>query len=633
MPNTVRSPLVPTLISVLMTFSAWPIFGQQPSRPQPPSKPSFADEVTVTATGIEVDIDEAPAAVTVITRGELDDAQADRVVDMLRRVPSVAVIGSGNEGKLTSLFTRGTNSNQTLVMLDGVRLNTPYFGGFDWSRLSTAGLEQIEIVRGPYSPLWGADAVGGVIHLRSRHAREGFDGRFFGEGGSNGWQRLEADIGWGSEIFDVYASGYDRQGDGELDNSDFSSRQFLATAGFSFGKRRSRLGFLAQNVETETGIPFASPGDPRPNRRQWGEHTLIAVPITWHISDRWSLEAVGSRVNTSVEFSDPDDLFMSESQTETTSSQLRLASHHHLGGHVLSWGGEWRSDEVDDASNFGPNLDGEQVAVTSVFLQETWTPNRALRLLLGVRWDDADTWGSETSPRVNLAWRLSERVELTAGYGTAFRPPSIGELYYPFSGNPELSAETSSSADLGFIFTSRGGVSRIEVTGFSTELDNLIEFDYVTFQNHNVGSATINGAEMAWTRSLGRRSASFVQAAYLDAEGDDGLPLLRRPRWSGTWTLHGQLSEHISGDLTLVYVGTRDDVDPITYQRLSAPSYATGDIALAYSLWNGVEVTARALNVFDEEYSEVLGYPAPGRRYFFGLRVGVDTPSRWRTTP
>ncbi|MEJ2582115.1 MAG: TonB-dependent receptor [Acidobacteriota bacterium] len=119
----------------------------------------------------------------------------------------------------------------------------------------------------------------------------------------------------------------------------------------------------------------------------------------------------------------------------------------------------------------------------------------------------------------------------------------------------------------------------------------------------------------------------------LRSEGDDGLPLLRRPRWSGTWTLHGQLSEHISGDLTLVYVGTRDDVDPITYQRLSAPSYATGDIALAYSLWNGVEVTARALNVFDEESSEVLGYPAPGRRYFFGLRVGVDTPSRWRTTP
>jgi vitamin B12 transporter len=633
MPNTVRPPLVPTMTSVVLMTVASLAFSQQPSKAQSPSKPSFAEEVTVTATGIEIDIDEAPAAVTVIARDEMDDAQADRVVDMLRRVPSVAVVGSGNEGKLTSIFTRGTNSNQTLVMLDGVRLNTPFFGGFDWSRLSTGGLEQIEIVRGPYSSLWGADAVGGVVHLRSRHAREGFDGRLLGEGGSNGWQRLEADVGWGNQMLDVFASGYDRQGDGELDNSDFSSRQFLINAGVNFGKRGSRLGVVAQSVETETGIPFASPGDLRPNRRQWGEHTLIALPVTWHINDRWSLEAVGARIDASVDFSDPDDLFMSESRTDTTSEQLRLASHHHLRGHVLTWGGEWRSEKVDDVSNIGPNLDHEQVEVTSFFLQEAWTPSRALRLLLGARWDDADTWGSETSPRANLAWRLSERLELTAGYGTAFRPPSIGELYYPFSGNPKLRAETSASADFGFVFTKRGGVSRLEVTGFSTELDNLIEFDYATYQNHNIGSATINGAEMAWTRSLGRRGALFIQATYLDTEGDDGLPLLRRPEWSGTWTLHGQLSQYISGDLTLMYVGARDDVDPITYQRVSAPSYTTADIALAYSLWQGVEATARALNVFDEKYSEVLGYPAPGRRFFFGLRLGVDTPSRWRGNP
>jgi vitamin B12 transporter len=629
-PKTVQSLFVPILIAFLAAAVVPQAHSQQPSKSPPPSKPSFADEVTVTATGIEIDVDEAPATVTVVTRDEMDDVQADRVADMLLRVPSVAVVGSGDEGKLTSIFTRGTNSNQTLVMLDGVRLNTPYFGGFDWSRLSTNGLEQIEVVRGPYSPLWGADAVGGVVHLRSRHARDGFNGRLFGEGGSDGWQRLEADVGWGSQVFDAYASGYERRGDGDLENSDFSSRQMLATAGVNFGKRGSRLGVLVQDVETETGIPFASPGDPRPNRRQWGEHTLIAVPFTWHIGDRWTLETVAAQIDTRVEFSDPDDSFLSESLTETTSTQARLASHHSLGGHTLSWGGEWRSDEVDDVSNFGANLDGEQVDVTSFFLQDVWNPGPPLRLLLGVRWDDADSWGSETSPRANLVWRLSNSIELTAGYGTAFRPPSIGELYYPFSGNPELNAETSSSADLGFIFTNPSGVSRIEVTGFSTELDNLIEFDFVTYQNHNIGSAKINGFELAWTRPLGRRGASFIQATYLDTEDDQGLPLLRRPEWSGSWNLHGQFSKHISGDLTLVYVGTRDDVDPITYQRLSAPSYATGDIALAYSLWNGVEVTARALNVFDEKYSQVFGYPAPGRRYFFGLRLGVDTPSRWQ---
>ena len=613
---------------ILISAIAGSAWGQYPAPPgTQPSQP-FSGEVTVTATGIETEVDEAPTAVTVITRDEIDDAQADGVVDMLRRVPGLAVVGSGDAGKQTSVFTRGTGSNQTLVMLDGVRLNSAFFGGVDWSRLSTTGLRQVEVVRGPYSALWGADAVGGVINLRPQRASGGFNGRFFGEGGSDSWRRLEADLGWGGKSFDLYASGYDRQSDGEMENSDFSSRQFLLTAGFSFGERRSRLGVMAQNVETETGIPFAVPGVPAPNRQQSGESTLIAVPFTWHIGDRWTLEMVGSQIDATFSFADPDDAWVTESSTDTTSTQARLASIHDLGSHAFSWGGEWRSDEVDDASNLGPNLEAERVEITSFFLQDVWNPSDSIRLLLGVRWDDADQWGSETSPRADLGWRLSDTVELRAGYGTAFRPPSIGELYYPLSGNPDLQAETSSSADVGLVSTSRNGASRWALTAFSTDLDNLIEFDFATYRNHNIGSASIRGAELSWTRSLGKRGASFIQATYLDTEDDDGLPLLRRPEWSGSWTVQGKFSAHFSGDLTLLYVGARDDIDPITYERSRSPSYTTGDIALAYSLWDGVEVTGRVLNVLDKEYQEVLGYPAPGRRYLFGFRLGVDRPGR-----
>jgi vitamin B12 transporter len=622
-----------TALAVTISLVGLPALAQNPTRPQNPATPSFSGEVTVTATGVETEVEEAPTAVTVVTRDEMDDAQTDRVVDMLRRVPGLAVVGSGDAGKLTTVFTRGTGSNQTLVMLDGVRLNSAFFGGFDWSRLSTAGLQQTEVVRGPYSALWGADAVGGVINLRPKRAEGGFDGRFFGEGGSNGWRRLEADAGWGGETFDIYAAGYDRQSDGELDNSEFSSRQFLVTAGVSFGKRRSRLGVLAQNVETETGIPYAVPGDPTPDRRQSGESTLIAVPFSWHIVDSWSLEVIGSQIDTTFEFADPEDSWVTESATDTTSTQARLASIHHLGGHTLSLGGEWRSDEVTDASNLGDNLDAEKVEVTSFFAQDVWKIGDSFRLLLGVRWDDAEQWGSETSPRIDLGWRLSDTVELTAGYGTAFRPPSIGELYYPLSGNPDLVAETSSSADIGFVFGGREGRSRWEIVAFSTDLDNLIEFDFATYQNHNIGTATIRGAELSWTEKLGRRGASILQATYLETEDDEGLPLLRRPEWSGSATVHGSFSQHLNGDITVYYVGDRDDIDPITFERTQASSYTSGDISLAYSLWNGIEITGRVLNVLDKEYQEVIGYPAPGRRYFFGLRFGVDKPARWQGTP
>ncbi len=268
-----------------------------------------------------------------------------------------------------------------------------------------------------------------------------------------------------------------------------------------------------------------------------------------------------------------------------------------------------------------------------MFLQDVWRIGSKVRLLVGARWDDHEDWGSEVSPRADLGWRLSDSFELRGGYGKAFRPPSIGELYFPFSGNPDLEPETSSSSDLGLVYTTRDKKSQWQVTAFSTDLDNLIEFDFATYSNANIGKATIRGAELAWERSIGPRAASFVQATYLETEDDEGRPLLRRPEWSGSWTIHGAFSEHFTGDLTVVYVGSREDVDPITFERAEADGYTTGSIALSYSLWNGVEITARVLNVSDTDYQEALGYPAPGRRYLFGLRLGVDTPERWRGTP
>jgi len=613
--------------AVLVCFTALPVRAQYP--PTQPATP-FSGEVTVTATGIPTEVDEAPTAVTVITRDEMDDAQADTIVEMLRRVPGLTVVGSGDEGKLTSVFTRGTDSNQTLVLLDGVRLNSPYFGGFDWSRMSTAGLRQVEVARGPYSALWGADAVGGVINLLPQRAHGGFNGRFFGEAGQDGWQRLEADIGWGSKSFDVYVSGFDRRGDGEFENSDFSSQQFLLTAGWSWGRRGSRLGVMVQDLEAETGIPYATPGDPTPDRRQNSEQTLVAVPFNLYFSDSWNIELTAAEVDGEFNFDDPDDPFFTFSRTKTTSTQARLASNHRFSRHTFSWGGEWREDEVEDASNFGTNLDGETTEVKSFFLQDTWRMSSKVRLLVGVRWDDADQWGSEVSPRADLGWRLSDTLELRAGYGEAFRPPSIGELYFPFSGNADLEPETSRSSDLGLAYTARNGASRWQLTAFSNDLKNLIEFDFATYTNANIGSAKILGAELGWEQALGRRAMSSVQVTYLNTEDDEGRPLLRRPDWSASWTTHGIFSDYFTGDFTVRWIGKREDIDPVTFARAEADDYLTTNIAMAYSLFNGVEITLRVLNIADKKFEEVLGYPAPGRRFMAGLRLGVDSQEKKR---
>jgi vitamin B12 transporter len=125
---------------------------------------SFADDITVTATGIATEAIEVPVPTTVISKQEMEDSQAENVADLLRRVPGLTVLRSGDEGKVASVFTRGTESDQTAILFDGVRLNSPYVGGYDVGLLTTSGIERVEVARGPYSALWGADAIGGVIN-------------------------------------------------------------------------------------------------------------------------------------------------------------------------------------------------------------------------------------------------------------------------------------------------------------------------------------------------------------------------------------------------------------------------------------------------------------------------------------
>ncbi len=581
----------------------------------------FTGQVTVTATGEEATAEAVPAAVTVIDRQEIEDSQMDTVVGLLRRVPGLTVMQSGDAGGVTSVFTRGTNSSQTLVLFDGVRLNSPYFGGFDWSILPTAGLERLEVARGPFSALWGGDAVGGVVNLIPELGHDGLEGTVLAEGGEDSWKRGQAQVSWGSGGFDVLASGFYREGSGTLDNSDYSLGQTLVDAGFTWAPG-SRVGLLFQSVSSRVEIPFAG-ATVTPHRHQSSDQILAAVPLRWRIGERWDLQATLSHVERDFTFRDPDDPFgFTRSDTSADTDQVRVSVHHHLGGHHLSFGGEWRGDSVDDRSSFGTNLDGEKVDTTGLFVQDLWRLSKKVSVQLGTRWDDADRWGSQLSPRVGLRWRVGRLWELRASWGQAFRQPSVGELYFPYSGNPDLDAETSTSTEVGAVHTSEGGTFRFEATLFTTNLNDLIQFDYGTYTFQNVGSADIDGIELGAGVVLGDDTRLQGQLTWLDTEDDAGDRLLRRPDWSGSLTLTGRLGwDVLRGDLTVLYVGSRDDVDPLNFGRISVGGFVTANLALAWRVLPPLEVTLRMENLTDRAYEAVAGYPAAGRRFIGGLRA------------
>ena len=181
----------------------------------------------------------------------------------------------------------------------------------------------------------------------------------------------------------------------------------------------------------------------------------------------------------------------------------------------------------------------------------------------GVRQDDNDVYGSKTSPRLGIQLEATDSTRLRASWGQAFSPPSIGELYFPVSGNPELEPETSESLELGV--EQRFGGWVLGLTGFQNDLSNLIEFDFASYQNVNIGSRPNPGCRVGSGFLKGGWRLRW-NGTYLETEDlDTGQVLLRRPRESSNLVV-AYAPKNWSTSLTGLYVGDREDVDPITFR-------------------------------------------------------------------
>ena len=593
--------------------------GGLPLAAQLPPQPVFEESVVVTATLEESDRDETPASVTVLGQEEIRDRRETAALDLLATVPGLTVIQSGTPGKQTSIFSRGAASTQTLVLWNGVPLNDPYFGGFDWAHLGTHGLERIEVVRGPRSGVYGSAALGATVNLITGR-QQGV--RFQLEGGENAYLRGAFSTGWGLDHshYDVIANH--RTGDGELPNDGYD-RTGLTLRAMRFLGPSGSISLIGRWVDADVEIP-RSGGVPTPERAQEQRDLNLAVPLALE-TGAWSFSALASRVTSDFKFTDPQSFF---SLNDTEGELLRGRAHAlrslELSAGGSGWagiGGEWQREEVTNLSTFGLNLDGESQENRAVFAQarlggERWS------LEGSVRFDDNLVFGSETSPALGTSLRLREGLRLKASYGEGFRAPSLGELFFPFSGNPDLQPEVSETVEVGLEGEIPGDRAtwRYQVTVFDTQQENLIDFDPVSFTNVNIGRAEVQGVEAV----LSVVSDFFTlraNATFLDTEDrDTGLALLRRPDESasavltlrpGRWVLTGVAR----------YVGARPDLDAVTFARTENDSYLRLDavVSFEYSFW--LTPFLRLDNVADESYEEALGFPAPGRTVSGGISL------------
>lgn len=593
------------LFSFLVSFSA---------SAQTTTPPRVTGEIIVTASSVPETVESTPASVTVVTRRDIDERAARDVADVLREVPGLTVSRTGSLGKTSSVFIRGASSKQTLVLWNGIELNDPYFSGYNWGQFSTAGVERVEVARGPFSSLYGADAVGGVVNIIT----------------TGGADRVDADLAAGGRgLFNAvasvsrrsyYATVEHRQDDGFAPNDDDIQNAFIG--GFTHWTRSATIGIAGRVSTYDLGVPrntnaFATAFIATPHYRQNGMEWQLGIPMSAELG-AVHLDARLASTRRDDHYEDPDAFLFGD--TKSSRRNGRVAGRMSTPFGTIVAGGEVERSEAKNRDSFGLDLDNHRRSSNALFVEDRVSRvigAGRLEVSVGARRDHYATFGSATSPRLAVAWFIGGR-KFRAAYGQAFRAPQIGELYLPFFGNPDLKAERSRSTEIGYdhFFDADGMLS---LTLFDNRFRELIAYDVVQSRFNNIGQAHSRGLEIAASERRGSWSAGLTYTYLRATEEPSGEQLVRRPKHSGALSV-GYQPGPAAFELVVVRVGSRPDLtDIFPFGSVVNASYTKADLTLRW-LAGSYTPYVKIENLTNTRYEEVFGYPSPTRRALAGVR-------------
>jgi vitamin B12 transporter len=588
-------------------------------------------EIIVTATRLEWPVDKTASFITVISRSEIERRHAENIGDLLRSAVGLSVVQSGSAGKASSVFMRGANSNHVLVLIDGVPLNDPTTGAFDFSELSPAGIERIEIVRGPHGILYGSSAIAGVINIITSGKAEGTDRNVSIAAGSyrSGGGAVSLSGGEKSYHYSYSLSGAATDG---LAANDFYRNLTFSGSASSRVTATSSVSLSLRYTEAENGLRgprFA----PDPNAGQDGGHFLVSTSYRQFVSGLWSYSVRTSFLSREITWKDPLDAldagpFAGDGFSEINSRVKNVAWQNDLRFSDDAWiiaGAEWKDEQTTNSgySPFGTTSFDDRSRTASVFANGILDFAKLPTASAGVRLDDHSEFGTVATYKLSLSYPLPGTGAIVKGsIGTGFRAPSLNELYYPDYGNPDLEPERTVGYDVGVRCDLANSRASFELAYFDDSYRNMISSNPVTWLADNIGEARSSGAE--FQSELRPLASLTLRGFYTFTRTEDcatGKQLLRRPRHSGGGSIsyrRGSFDVLLSASR----VGARLDNDfGGPHGEYFNQAYTRLDAIVTYRMGAGTELYLTANNVADARYDEVAGYPAPGARFTLGTNV------------
>ena len=580
------------------------------------SSPVYQQAKTVvTATRYEQAQDDIIPSVSIIDRQDILNLQANNILDVLSLQQGIDVARSGGNGTQTSVFMRGTNSNHTLVLIDGMRVGSSFSGSFAWENLPVSQIERIEIVRGTRVSYYGADAIGGVINIITRKQQNlyvrytggSFDTHNFDLGYGNNTDKGHYSVVLGSQKTDGFSATNENNMFGF--NPDKDGYENLSI-NFNYAQELKNGSLKLSYLDTLGDTDFDQGNSDSRER-------AIRLSFSQEISNGWSSNfSMGNNYNNL-------DTKVYSSKFDSNRYSIDWLLNKQIRHNHLAFGLTYRKEsaEFNNPNAIEVSFSDSRSNV-AVFANWRGVFNKQV-VSSSIRFDDNSAYGSDASVDIDWAYKISEKQRFNVSIGSAFKAPSINELFSPnfqglvispitgepvfafsFEGNPDLKPEESVNYEMG-LKSKLGENQDLSFNLFYYNIDNLVDFQGATFKPVNVNQATIKGLEGNYTYTTDSLKIN-LNATYQDANNDEtDTPLLRRPDSKANFSIDKFFNQFSIGS-SIRYASKNPDFG------VKLDGYTVIDLRAAYQINSHWRVAAKIENATDKNYQIINGYNTPG---------------------
>ncbi|NNU80200.1 TonB-dependent receptor [Halovulum dunhuangense] len=594
-------------------------------------------EIVILPNRAPTDPETTGATVETLSEEEIEAEGKPRLTDYLTALPGVSVSSPGGTGQETSLSVRGADKKYVKTLFNGIDISDPSATQVQvpFEHLPAQGIASVEVLKGSQSTLYGADAVAGVIGISTLSDRgpglyQGFRIEAGAQGTLGAGYTLDAASDTGRFSFGL--SGLRTDGisaaDGGAEKDGYDNLTLTLAGEQRVGEGVTVFGSA---LRIESDAEFDDGGNPpadNPFNQTQAVQTGARLGVT--------LETLDGRLSNTFAAQvfevDRDLLTVSgfgpfEANYIGRRTKLEYQGRFDATDTVtLQFGADHETQTADVTDNFG-GATSDEVSIFGIWAQGTWTPSADLSLTAGLRHDDHEVFGGQTTGRLTASWRPGGgATRLHGSVGTGYRAPSLYELYAPFgTGNPALEPEESLSIDLGLEQTFLGGALVADVTGFLLDTDNLIDYSFASFSYEQLpGTTKRRGVETSLTWSPGDRLEVRGAYTYTDTEQPDGARRPRIPRHALSLTAVAKPADRweVAGSVRAVAdVEDRVSTGSGTFADVPVDDYLLVDARVSYRPSERVELFVRGENLLDQDYQVIKGYGTPGIGIFAGLEA------------